>query len=263
MPQAHRRDEARCHSGQCLARPGDGRRGAVEALGEGRIGGAALDVFATQPLPLDHPIFRLRQCHRHSAPGRAYGGEHDAHGNGRGKRGHARHEGRAAASICAIPKLVRTTAGASRHSCGPLRVGNTRVQAIVPQAEPLRLSNSTTFSGFQEKRTVSSIGEVCAGRRWRARSSPLTRSVTIFRHAVVFHVMHPCVARRPLDREQILGADAEGDRVAFSAAMSVPGEGQPVKPASATASPPARRPINRFIGGEPTARATKVFRGLL
>ena len=29
----------------------------IEALGEGRIGGAALDVFATQPLPLDHPYF--------------------------------------------------------------------------------------------------------------------------------------------------------------------------------------------------------------
>jgi D-3-phosphoglycerate dehydrogenase len=29
----------------------------VEALREGRIGGAALDVFATQPLPADHPLF--------------------------------------------------------------------------------------------------------------------------------------------------------------------------------------------------------------
>ncbi|TCU14495.1 NAD(P)-dependent oxidoreductase [Rhizobium sullae] len=29
----------------------------IEALREGRIGGAALDVFATQPLPLDHPYF--------------------------------------------------------------------------------------------------------------------------------------------------------------------------------------------------------------
>ncbi|NKK63646.1 hydroxyacid dehydrogenase [Rhizobium leguminosarum] len=29
----------------------------VEALRDGRIGGAALDVFATQPLPLDHPYF--------------------------------------------------------------------------------------------------------------------------------------------------------------------------------------------------------------
>lgn len=29
----------------------------IEALHEGRIGGAALDVFATQPLPLDHPYF--------------------------------------------------------------------------------------------------------------------------------------------------------------------------------------------------------------
>ncbi|RCW87838.1 NAD(P)-dependent oxidoreductase [Phyllobacterium bourgognense] len=29
----------------------------IRALREGRIGGAALDVFATQPLPLDHPYF--------------------------------------------------------------------------------------------------------------------------------------------------------------------------------------------------------------
>ncbi len=29
----------------------------IEALGSGRIGGAALDVFATQPLPADHPYF--------------------------------------------------------------------------------------------------------------------------------------------------------------------------------------------------------------
>jgi D-3-phosphoglycerate dehydrogenase len=29
----------------------------VDALREGRIGGAALDVFATQPLPADHPFF--------------------------------------------------------------------------------------------------------------------------------------------------------------------------------------------------------------
>ena len=29
----------------------------IEALREGRIGGAALDVFATQPLPPDHPYF--------------------------------------------------------------------------------------------------------------------------------------------------------------------------------------------------------------
>jgi D-3-phosphoglycerate dehydrogenase / 2-oxoglutarate reductase len=31
--------------------------GLIEALREGRIGGAALDVFATQPLPPDHPYF--------------------------------------------------------------------------------------------------------------------------------------------------------------------------------------------------------------
>jgi len=31
----------------------------LEALREGRIGGAALDVFATQPLPPDHPFFSL------------------------------------------------------------------------------------------------------------------------------------------------------------------------------------------------------------
>ncbi len=29
----------------------------VDALREGRIGGAALDVFSTQPLPADHPFF--------------------------------------------------------------------------------------------------------------------------------------------------------------------------------------------------------------
>jgi D-3-phosphoglycerate dehydrogenase len=29
----------------------------VDALREGRIGGAALDVFTTQPLPADHPFF--------------------------------------------------------------------------------------------------------------------------------------------------------------------------------------------------------------
>jgi D-3-phosphoglycerate dehydrogenase len=29
----------------------------IQALHDGRIGGAALDVFATQPLPLDHPYF--------------------------------------------------------------------------------------------------------------------------------------------------------------------------------------------------------------
>ena len=29
----------------------------IEALRDGRIGGAALDVFATQPLPADHPYF--------------------------------------------------------------------------------------------------------------------------------------------------------------------------------------------------------------
>jgi D-3-phosphoglycerate dehydrogenase len=31
----------------------------IEALKAGRIGGAALDVFSTQPLPLEHPYFRL------------------------------------------------------------------------------------------------------------------------------------------------------------------------------------------------------------
>ncbi|WP_026616760.1 2-hydroxyacid dehydrogenase [Ensifer aridi] len=31
----------------------------MEALEMGRIGGAALDVFSTQPLPLEHPYFRL------------------------------------------------------------------------------------------------------------------------------------------------------------------------------------------------------------
>jgi D-3-phosphoglycerate dehydrogenase len=31
----------------------------IEALEMGRIGGAALDVFSTQPLPLEHPYFRL------------------------------------------------------------------------------------------------------------------------------------------------------------------------------------------------------------
>ncbi len=31
----------------------------IEALEAGRIGGAALDVFSTQPLPLEHPYFRL------------------------------------------------------------------------------------------------------------------------------------------------------------------------------------------------------------
>ncbi|WP_085031450.1 NAD(P)-dependent oxidoreductase [Ensifer aridi] len=31
----------------------------IESLEMGRIGGAALDVFATQPLPLEHPYFRL------------------------------------------------------------------------------------------------------------------------------------------------------------------------------------------------------------
>ncbi len=29
----------------------------IDALRDGRIGGAALDVFATQPLPPDHPYF--------------------------------------------------------------------------------------------------------------------------------------------------------------------------------------------------------------
>jgi phosphoglycerate dehydrogenase-like enzyme len=32
----------------------------VSALEEGRIKGAALDVFATEPLPAGHPIWRLR-----------------------------------------------------------------------------------------------------------------------------------------------------------------------------------------------------------
>lgn len=31
----------------------------IQALEGGRIGGAALDVFSTQPLPLEHPYFRL------------------------------------------------------------------------------------------------------------------------------------------------------------------------------------------------------------
>ncbi|MGN6535855.1 MAG: hydroxyacid dehydrogenase [Mesorhizobium sp.] len=31
----------------------------IAALGEGRLGGAALDVFSTQPLPPDHPYFSL------------------------------------------------------------------------------------------------------------------------------------------------------------------------------------------------------------
>ncbi|MDK1491289.1 hydroxyacid dehydrogenase [Sinorhizobium sp. 7-81] len=31
----------------------------IEALKAGRIGGAALDVFSTQPVPLEHPYFRL------------------------------------------------------------------------------------------------------------------------------------------------------------------------------------------------------------
>lgn len=31
----------------------------IEALSDGRLGGAALDVFVTQPLPPDHPYFRL------------------------------------------------------------------------------------------------------------------------------------------------------------------------------------------------------------
>ncbi len=32
-------------------------RGLIDALGDGRIGGAALDVFSQQPLPADHPYF--------------------------------------------------------------------------------------------------------------------------------------------------------------------------------------------------------------
>ena len=34
----------------------------AEALNGGRLGGAALDVFRTEPLPKDHPLWTARNC---------------------------------------------------------------------------------------------------------------------------------------------------------------------------------------------------------
>ncbi len=66
----------------------------IDALREGRIGGAALDVFATQPLPPDHPFFGFDNVILTPHMAGHHRGQHDAHGHGRGGRGAARVVGK-------------------------------------------------------------------------------------------------------------------------------------------------------------------------
>lgn len=39
-----------------------------EALSTGQIAGAGLDVTVPEPLPLDHPLFTLKNCGQYSCP---------------------------------------------------------------------------------------------------------------------------------------------------------------------------------------------------
>ena len=64
--------------------------GLIAALSEGRIGGAALDVFVDAAAAARSPLFRVRQRDRHAAYGRHHRREHDAHGRRRRRGGDPR-----------------------------------------------------------------------------------------------------------------------------------------------------------------------------
>ena len=88
---------------QSRPRRGGGRGGVARGAREGRIAGAALDVFATEPLPQEHPFWAMENVLITSPPvgdARRVGGDQPADDHGEHpqvhRRRHRRHEERRA-----------------------------------------------------------------------------------------------------------------------------------------------------------------------